>query len=506
MESLKTSLKNIRLNSHQFTIEKHSVFKISGSDTLNFLSNQITTDCKKIANKSFHESAIVDIKGRLVCSFLLIRESDNLFYISFDQKYEDLILERFNLYLISEDVEFEKESKVISIALNHKCNKSFLGKLFGLNSSLSFSAFDLPKATIDDLQRIRFVSGKSLMGIHVLPGELITNTYLANYCIDFNKGCYPGQETISKITNNKGASQFPMALIGDLEIAEDIIVDGKKIGKVKEIIKIDKKYFHYVTLNRENRIEDKSLRIENTDFTVKAFPLIDNGIESLSNDLFDEAVYQFQNDNNEEAKRLLNQLISLNPAFSDAYESLGVILGREGHFKEAIDVMKKLTEVDPTSVMAHTNLSMYYMQLGDKDTAEEYKANATIKQFEKFGIEADIKRKKEEEKEQKRLEKEQRESMFHQVLEIDEDDALANFGLGELELERENFDKAIAHLEKAINTDPKYSVAYLVLGKALYFNKKLPDSKSIFELGVEIASKQGDLMPANEMQSYLNKL
>ena len=50
--------------------------------------------------------------------------------------------------------------------------------------------------------------------------------------------------------------------------------------------------------------------------------------------------------------------------------------------KEAIEVMKKLDDVNPASIMAKTNLSIFYMRLGDKETAEEYKAKATVAQFD----------------------------------------------------------------------------------------------------------------------------
>jgi len=135
-----------------------------------------------------------------------------------------------------------------------------------------------------------------------------------------------------------------------------------------------------------------------------------------------------------------------------------------------------------------------------------HKAEATLKQFEQFGVEADKRDQKEKVLAQEKADKEKRESMFHQVLEIDPEDALANFGLGELEIERENFEKAQDHLKKAIIADQKYSVAYLALAKAQLNLKQDQLAKATLNKGIEIASKLGDLMPANEMQSLLNKL
>ena len=41
--------------------------------------------------------------------------------------------------------------------------------------------------------------------------------------------------------------------------------------------------------------------------------------------------------------------------------------------------------------MAHTNLSLYYMKIGEIELAEEHKAQATVKQFEVLGDEAKVK-------------------------------------------------------------------------------------------------------------------
>ena len=84
----------------------------------------------------------------------------------------------------------------------------------------------------------------------------------------------------------------------------------------------------------------------------------------------------------QEAKDLLRKALKEDNSNEDAYEALGVILGREGKYQEAVDVMKKLEKLNPASIMAKTNLSIFYMRLGDKETAEEYKAKATIAQFE----------------------------------------------------------------------------------------------------------------------------
>ena len=96
--------------------------------------------------------------------------------------------------------------------------------------------------------------------------------------------------------------------------------------------------------------------------------------------------------------------------------------------------------------------------------------------------------------------------MYQQVIEIDADDTLANYGLGSIAVERKNWASAVSYLERVVKVDPQYSVAYLSLGKAYKGCGLIELAASTWKEGISIAAKKGDLMPANQMQSELQQL
>ena len=161
---------------------------------------------------------------------------------------------------------------------------------------------------------------------------------------------------------------------------------------------------------------------------------------------------------------------------------------------------------DPSSVLAHTNKSLYLMKLGKIDEAEEQKSLATVKSFQKFGDEAKLKDQVAAQAKAQEEEWTKRESMFKQVLEIDEEDALANYGVGSIAVERKNWGPAITYLEKVLQVDVNYSVAYLALGKAYKGAGQAEKAKTIWKEGISVAAKKGDLMPANQMQYELQNI
>jgi tetratricopeptide (TPR) repeat protein len=123
-----------------------------------------------------------------------------------------------------------------------------------------------------------------------------------------------------------------------------------------------------------------------------------------------------------------------------------------------------------------------------------------------YGEEAKLKKAIAEEKAKKEADILRREKMFQQVIEMDEEDTIALYGLADIAFYRSQFEEASLKLAKVIELDEKYSTAYLLLGKSLESLGRNEEAQTIYQKGIDVASKRGDMMPANEMQSRLNQL
>jgi Flp pilus assembly protein TadD len=219
--------------------------------------------------------------------------------------------------------------------------------------------------------------------------------------------------------------------------------------------------------------------------------------------LHDRAIRSFSKHQDEQATALLEEALRLDPTYRDAYEALGVILGRSERYHEAIDLFKRLEEIAPNEPMVHTNLSLFYMRLGDKDAAEKEKTKATVKQFGKFADEAAAKRQADEERQVRMAEARRKQTMFLEVLEIDPEDPIALFGLGNVHLTLEAPAEAAPYLEKALSAQRDNSPVYLTYGKVLEQLGRREEAIEIYRQGMAVASKKGDLMPLKEMEHRL---
>ena len=185
---------------------------------------------------------------------------------------------------------------------------------------------------------------------------------------------------------------------------------------------------------------------------------------------------------------------------------MGVFLAKQDKLDEAIALMKRLTEINPQEIMAHTNLSVYYMKQGRIEDAENEKAEATALQFEQAVEKNMAKKLKKKEEEQKKKEMEERIEMFKKVLEIDPADQVANFGLGSIYLETGRYEEGLGPLNTVIEKFKDYSAAYLLLGKTLEKLSQNEKAIDIYKRGIAAASKKGDLMPLKDMQNRMNQL
>ena len=216
---------------------------------------------------------------------------------------------------------------------------------------------------------------------------------------------------------------------------------------------------------------------------------------------YDRAIKAFSGGDTGAALKLLERVLRNDPTFADGYEALGVMLGRSGQFHEAIDIFKRLEEVAPAEPLVHTNLSLYYMKLGDTETAELHRALAVQKSLaggEQDRSALDLAR---EAAEARKADARRKRSMFEQVLAFDPDDEIALLGMGRALSVLEQWPDAAAHLERAVAANRRNSAAWLALGRALEHLGRVDAAAETYTRGIEVASERGDLVPLKEMQN-----
>ena len=371
------------------------------------------------------------------------------------------------------------------------------------------------------LETLRIEAGL-IRATHDTPEKkrLLPETGIEGQVVSYTKGCYLGQEVIARV-RTYGSVPFALRALhiqGELDVLHAIPESGKpvvttaedKIGQWVHVLysPIADGIIAVAYLNRASRTPGNELRLVGNDQTVlnasvQLLPLYsapDQAARAFF--LYDRAVRTFAEGEVNRATQDLEQALRLDPSLEEAYEALGVILARSGRFHEAIDFFRRLEEIAPTEPLVNTNLSLYYMKIGDKPTAEDEAAKAVQKQFRNH-LKAkgkSVSEIVEHEQKAKRQDATRKKEMFGKVLAFDPEDAIALFGLGSAHCALEEWEPAAEVLARALVADKNNSAIYLAHGKALEALGRSDEARETYGNGMSVASKRGDLMPLREME------
>jgi len=206
-------LRRARVDGGAFFQPQRLLLRLSGSDAFRYLNGQITRDLGRMATGHAVQACILTPKGKLCAPLVIWRENDDLIVES-DLSLEETLIARLERYIVADDVSVSVEpehSKSPTIHLFGKLAESEpwvsapgirvnrLGTMgFDLNQDFPgvASLMTLDPCHVETLRVERAIpKWGSELSEETLPSEAgLDRTH-----IDYDRGCYPGQEVISRL-------------------------------------------------------------------------------------------------------------------------------------------------------------------------------------------------------------------------------------------------------------------------------------------------------------------
>ncbi len=483
-----------------------SLIQLTGVDCASFLQSQMTQDIRDLKIDHSLQSCFLTAQGRMIAPFSLTRKNDG-YYLLVEKSLEKILIDRIEHYLVSEDVEIAiiKTPQYCWLGAHHCADVGLESYFFYfycqpiLLSAIPPFQEEKILTEHDFFQTVTLQTGLTRFTQEQSGKVLLNETRWLEIATSENKGCYPGQETVNKIRNNRGAAYYPAQLnlknSSPLKEGETLFHADEKLGTV---LACDQNK----TVVKMNRL----FRVEGLELELGDVHLFQWSPEKYYEDLFNETSLLYaQGGDINQTIATYRFIIRMHPAYSAAYEGLAVVLTQQEKFDQALALLDELEQLEPDSVMVHTNRSIILAKMGKIEEAEAEKVKATVKTFRQKSKEKSLEKQQQELEGQKKKEREQRAQMFYQVLEIDPDDEVALLGLGEFFWDEKQYHRARGYLQQLVEKHPKISKGYLLLGKVLKGMGELEQAHQFWQDGVRVASANGDLMPANEMQALLNQ-
>ncbi len=539
--------------------DDYTFVRITGADAATWLQSQTTNDVLALKSGDGHHNATLDRQGRLQAHFTLHHWADE-YWMLVERAQWPHLREHLDAHLFIEDAKLEETGgeldqlviqgpRTLTVLANilgadHVAtNDLFPHTLHGVHpveltgiEALAFRAsptgedgyvlavekgkgrilldeilsrahelgHDALEVSPEAQEILRIEAGLPRFGMDIDVTQVIAETTLERDCVSYTKGCYLGQEVVARLKTYGSPKRALMGLVSQTPFSSVTKVSSSGFSPTLN------SYVALALLDRDSRTPGATLDLGDTRTEVRALPFHEaSSREIRAHALYDEALQLFQQDPDDTdpaAIPLLEEALLLHPRFEDAYEVLGVILHRQGRTDHAIHIMQQLATLNPDCLMAHTNLSVFYVAKGLIPEAEEEKAKAAVLQIQRAGAERAAHEAAAKERERLEAEARERIGMFREVLDIDADDPLATYGLGKAYIQLNQFADALPYLERATQLQKDYSVAWLDYAKCHEFLGHHAEAAAAYQAGIAAAARKGDLMPLREMERRLKAL
>lgn len=279
---------------------------------------------------------------------------------------------------------------------------------------------------------------------------------------------------------NRAAELKPDLVAAHLRLAE--IYEGQ--GNLPEAIREYEEAYLY--LADESTPEGRTIlgRLENLQNIVEVREKFERGIALLRSGKYVQSGEMFRD------------ILSTQPQNAQAYNFLGIVLGIQNRFDEAIESFKESLHIKPDLTDSRIRLAELYQIRGelkdarleleraiffldDRDGAEaqslEEKLNAIEDQIE---IKSLMDRSTEEIEEKK---SDAAIATLEEMTRLYPKNAVAYFNLGNLLAQKNRFDRAEVNFKKAIEFEPNYTEAYQRLGQLYEFIRFFSRAKDQYE-------------------------
>lgn len=222
--------------------------RLTGADRVRYLNGQVTSNVQKLASGAAQPACVTTAKGRL-CADIFIHATADALFVDADAAVRETLPPRLERYIVSDDATLEDvtdELRLLHVLgaaaeraeLRARAVASSRTNRFGragLDVWLGAAEFaelwaelagEMPVLEEELLEALRVEAGIPRWGRELDENTLPPEAGLERTHIDYAKGCYIGQEVISRL---KSVGHVNRRLVGFIGRGQDALSPGSRI-------------------------------------------------------------------------------------------------------------------------------------------------------------------------------------------------------------------------------------------------------------------------------------
>jgi folate-binding protein YgfZ len=243
-------------------LDDRALLTVSGEAATEFLQNLVTCDVEKLETDATTFGALLTPQGKILFEFL-VTKTTNGFFLDCRADMRDDLLKRLMFYRLRAAVDLAPERADVFVIWDDDAGTD------PRSAKLGRRVYSEPiptNASSEDWHAIRISAGVPELGMDfdassVFPHEAMMDQY-ETAGVDFAKGCYVGQEVVSRMQHRSTTRSRFVHVSGEKTLpamGSEIAAQEKKIGTMGSAVK--NKGLALVRLDRAAAARDLGAKI-----------------------------------------------------------------------------------------------------------------------------------------------------------------------------------------------------------------------------------------------------
>ncbi|MBZ9669401.1 YgfZ/GcvT domain-containing protein [Mesorhizobium sp. ES1-3] len=223
-------------------LKDRALISVSGPDAEHFLQNILTTDLDMLGNGEAKPGALLTPQGKILFDFLISRAGESAFSIECRADVLDDFIRRLMLYKLRAKVEIAKsEQTLVTVAWGKESiasesdSTAVADRRFGDGGVTRVYAGTGDTGDIAAWQAFRIARGIAESGADYALGDAFPHDVLLDEMggVGFKKGCYVGQEVVSRMQHRGTARRRVLIVEARLPlpaVGTELTVEGRSVG------------------------------------------------------------------------------------------------------------------------------------------------------------------------------------------------------------------------------------------------------------------------------------
>jgi folate-binding protein YgfZ len=235
-------------------LNDRALISVLGADAEHFLQNIVTADLDVLAAGEAKPSALLTPQGKILFDFLVSRDGESGFILECRADLAGDFLRRLMLYRLRAKVDISlQEQAVVSVSWREDSEASVSDSSSSRTESTGLRDLRFPSPTavvrhygqmpggnIAAWHAFRIAHGVAESGSDYQLGDAFPHDVLLDQMggVGFRKGCYVGQEVVSRMQHRGTARRRVLIASAESELpapGADILADGRSIGTLGSV-------------------------------------------------------------------------------------------------------------------------------------------------------------------------------------------------------------------------------------------------------------------------------